>query len=183
MSWHQDRPTVALELLAESGVAAPTSLVDVGGGAGRLVDALVAVGWHDVTVLDVSAVALQLSRRRVGEDLGVSWVEADVLDWLPDRRYAVWHDRAVFHFLVEPAQRQAYRAVLDTALEPDGLVVAGGFALDGPDQCSGLPVARYSVDGLAEAFGGSFRLVASRREEHRTPQGNVQPFSWVAMRR
>lgn len=182
VSWYQDRPAVALDLLAEAGVPSSAAIVDVGGGAGRLVDALTGSGWTDVTVLDVSGAALQLARDRVGEQAAVTWQETDVLCWQPRRRYDVWHDRAVFHFLVSAEQRAAYRAALGRALQPGALVIVGTFAADGPTECSGLPVVRYDAAGLAAALGGSLRPVATRREEHVTPSGGVQPFTWVALR-
>ena len=185
-SWFQLRPALSLELVElvdEAGRAGRAGgLVDVGGGASRLVDHLLAAGWTDLTVLDVSAVALQSARSRVGEDAAVAWVEADVRTWRPRRRYAVWHDRAVFHFLVDAEDRAAYLRAMAEALAPGGLVVVGTFAADGPTTCSGLPVARYAADELVAAFGGSYREVARRREEHRTPSGAVQPFTWVALR-
>ncbi len=186
MSWFQATPVVEPELLAAAGAGPADSLVDVGGGAGTLVDALVAAGWADVTVLDISRVALDAARERVGPRAGVQWVHADLLRWQPQRRYRVWHDRAVFHFLVDEDDRRRYRRVLAEALEPGGLMIVGTFAADGPAHCSGLPVARYDAAELAvsisAAFGGGCELVATRAESHRTPAGVVQPFSWVALR-
>jgi hypothetical protein len=112
----------------------------------------------------------------------VRCVEADLLEWTPDRRYDLWHDRAVFHFLVDPIDRRRYLGTLDAALAPGGAVVLGTFAADGPDVCSGLPVDRYAPDLLAAQLGESFELVESRREEHVTPRGVVQPFTWIAGR-
>jgi hypothetical protein len=112
----------------------------------------------------------------------VRCVEVDVLGWEPDRTYGLWHDRAVFHFLVDPTDRARYLSVMRTALAEGGVVVVGAFAADGPRVCSGLPVCRYSAGGLCEALGDAFQIVATRREAHVTPQGIVQPFTWVAGR-
>lgn len=182
LSWFQDRPDASLDLIAAGGAGPGSSLVDVGGGESRLVDRLLAAGWRDVTVLDVSGTALRQALTRVGHDHDVAWVRADVRGWRPGRRFDVWHDRAVFHFLVEADDRRAYLRALAQALAPRGLVVVGTFAADGPTTCSGLPVARYDADDLVAALGAGYAEVARRREEHRTPQGVTQPFTWVALR-
>lgn len=109
-------------------------------------------------------------------------VHADVLEWSPDRAFGLWHDRAVFHFLVDESDRRRYLEALRRSLEPGGAVVVGAFAPDGPDRCSGLPVERYSADDLVELLGSDFEVVAVRREEHVTPRGAIQPFTWLAGR-
>ena len=106
----------------------------------------------------------------------------DLLEWEPPRAYGLWHDRALFHFLVEPEQRKRYVRVLRSSLSPDGLVIMATFAPDGPEQCSGLPVARYRAQGIADVLGGDFTCLGSRREVHPTPGGTMQPFTWVALR-
>ncbi|MCY7342236.1 MAG: class I SAM-dependent methyltransferase [Pseudonocardia sp.] len=184
VSWFSTEPVCSLELLDAGGADPGLPAIDVGAGASRLVDALLARGFVDVTALDVSDDGLAHTRERLGEMAGqVRWVVADVLDWVPDRRFGLWHDRAVFHFLTDPADRRRYRELLKSALAPGALVVVGTFAADGPEFCSGLPTARYSPDGLADELGAGLRVVARRREEHRTPSGVVQPFTWLALRR
>src|SRR5512135_1187680 len=182
-SWFQAWPQPSLRLL--SSVTAPSSAVlDVGAGTSTLADALVGAGWSDVTVLDVSAAALAVVRARLGaRQHDVSFVVGDVLSWQPERTYDVWHDRAVFHFLVQPDQRARYAATAGRAVAMDGAVIIGAFAADGPTQCSGLPTARYSADQLAAAFAPAFRATHAEREEHRTPDGMIQPFTWVVLRR
>lgn len=182
MSWHQDQPTMSLALLEALGATQERPLVDVGGGASVLVDRLLDRSFVDVSVLDLSAAALAHSKRRLGERAGsVHWLHTDVLTWRPQRRYGIWHDRAVFHFLVEQRQRSAYLAVLRRALTPGSSVVIGTFAADGPQQCSGLEVQGYGAAELAAAFGAEFDVVERRREVHRTPSGVEQPFTWLAM--
>ena len=110
-------------------------------------------------------------------------VRADVLEWEPDRRYELWHDRAVFHFLIERHDRDRYRTTLTDALAPGGHVIVATFADDGPQMCSGLPVRRYSAEDLLAALGADFELVETRREVHVTPGGASQPFTWVGLRR
>jgi SAM-dependent methyltransferase len=184
VSWFQPTPGVSLELIEEAGGPLGMEVVDVGGGASRLVDALVRRGVARASVLDLSAVALERARARLGgaHAGGVDWIRADVLDWSPDRRYDLWHDRAAFHFLVDPGQRERYARALHAALRPGGHAIVGTFAADGPARCSGRPVERYAPAQLRAALGDDLELVASRREEHTTPSGNRQPFTWVLLR-
>jgi SAM-dependent methyltransferase len=191
VSWFQRQPTTSQLLLTS--VSSPSgAVIDVGAGASTLVDALLDAGWSDVTVLDVSAKALALVRDRVSDrphDLprerpgSALFVVADVRSWQPERTYDAWHDRAVFHFLVQPEQRDQYVATASRAVRSGGVLVLGTFAADGPTQCSGLPTARYDADGLAAVFEPTFRLEHSEREEHVTPGGAVQPFTWAVLRR
>ena len=179
-SWYQEQPVMSLRMLKLAGATPSASVIDVGGGAAPLADALLERQFTDLTVLDISQAGLHYAQRRLGKGSeGVSWVRADVLSWLPARRYQLWHDRAVFHFLTDPAARQRYLAVLAEALEPGGRVILGTFAADGPQQCSGLPVARYSPADLAEQLGPRLTVLATDREEHHTPAGAIQPFTWL----
>jgi SAM-dependent methyltransferase len=159
------------------------SVIDVGGGASRLVDNLCERGFEDVTVLDVAAEALAEVRARLGDAHGVvRLLEQDVLSWIPDRDYDVWHDRALFHFLVEPADRKRYVELVACTVRAGGVLILGAFAEDGPNRCSGLPVVRYSAPDLASAFE-TLSLVWDERDDHVTPSGVVQAFSWVVLRR
>jgi len=182
VSWYQAEPTVSVELIDALGVDRAEGVVDVGGGASVLVDRLIDRGYADVAVVDIAGAALAAGRARVGADAPVDWVVADVLTWAPGRRYDLWHDRAVLHFLAGD-EVAGYRATLERVLAPGGAVVLGAFAPDGPDSCSGLAVTRYDADGLAGVLGTGFEVVASRREVHVTPSGVSQPFTWVAARR
>lgn len=160
-------------------------MIDVGGRTSPLAGALLERGVADVSVLEVSELALRTSRERLGpRSARVHWILADVLGWLPERSYGVWHDRAVLlHFLVEPEGRERYCATARDAVAPGGRLVIGGFAEDGPETCSGLPVARRTAAALAAEFAPGFALVAERRQEHRTAAGTAQAFTWVALRR
>lgn len=183
VSWFQPSPDCSTELLDELGVGHANSLVDVGAGASRLVDVLLRRGFRDLTVLDVSDTGLAQTRNRLGADAQlVTWVVADLLDWVPVRRFDVWHDRAVLHFITDPQGIENYRHVLSTAIRPGGAVIVGTFAADGPTHCSGLRVTRYSADQLARVFENTLQVVATRREEHHTHSGGIQPFTWVAFR-
>lgn len=179
VSWFQVHPDYSLELIHAAGVAPGEALIDVGGGASRLVDHLLAEGYRDLTVLDIAEAALERAGRRLGGDaLRVQWLVADVTRWQPPRRYRLWHDRAVFHFLTESADRVAYREALLAALAPGGHAVIASFAPDGPEKCSGLPVQRYSPATLAAELGRGFRLTAGREETHVTPAGKLQRFQY-----
>jgi hypothetical protein len=182
VSWFQPHPAVSLDLISDLGVSPEAPVIDVGGGTSSLVDSLLGLGFSDVSVLDVSSAALEVARRRVGPNPAVHWLPHDLLSWRPPRRYRLWHDRAVFHFLVDPQDRQRYLRLLSHAVIPGGHIVVGTFARDGPARCSGLPVARYGAEELASIFGEMVDILASRREQHTTPTGVVQPFTWVAGR-
>ena len=184
LSWHEDDPSVSLDLARAAGLTADTSVIDIGGGTSRLAAALRARGLRDVTVLDLSQAALERSRACLGaEGDGIAWIVADVTRWTPSRTWDLWHDRAAFHFLVEPADRAAYLDRLDRSLVPGGHAIIATFAPDGPETCSGLPVARYSPESLAAELGGSFSLVAHRRHAHVTPWGTPQNFQFSLFRK
>jgi 2-polyprenyl-3-methyl-5-hydroxy-6-metoxy-1,4-benzoquinol methylase len=184
VSWYQEAPEASLRALGRFGASPSSSLIDVGGGASNLVDALLEQGWQDITVLDIAVPALEAAKARLGALADkVQWEVADVTDWRPARQFDVWHDRAVFHFLTEPEQRAAYRRALLAGLAPGGVVIMATFALDGPDRCSGLPVQRYDAASLAEEMGDRFQLIDGWREEHVTPWGAKQSFNWCAFHR
>ncbi|WP_374466234.1 trans-aconitate 2-methyltransferase [Ferrovibrio sp.] len=184
VSWFQDRPQTSLGLIAQTGLSPDASLIDIGGGASRLVDALLAAGWRDIAVLDIAGAALAKARARLGpQGAGVDWIVADITAWQPRRRYDLWHDRAVFHFLASPGDRAAYKAALRSAIAPGGHVVIGSFALDGPERCSGLPVQRYSPETLSAELGPDYVLEQALQEDHHTPAGRVQHFQFSRFRR
>lgn len=184
VSWFEETPALSLDLLRIVGAKPSSSIVDIGGGASRLVDALLARGFRDLTVLDLSAKALAVARRRLGDRASaVNWVAADVTEWEPEHRYDIWHDRAAFHFLTTQAQQRAYVDRLERGLRGGGHAIIGTFALDGPEKCSGLPVARHDSASLAALLGEGFVLVDARRHDHVTPAGAVQRFQFSTFRR
>ncbi len=177
VSWYQTRPDRSLELIAASGVGRDAGIIDIGGGASTLVDYLLRDGRSGLAVLDLSAAALAHARARLGPDAHkVEWLTGDVTSFLPPRRFGLWHDRAVFHFLTEPADRQAYVSSLRRTLRPGGSVVMATFAVDGPRRCSGLEVMRHDRHSVRAALGEDFRLEQTRRETHLTPSGVEQRF-------
>jgi trans-aconitate methyltransferase len=183
-SWYQLQPAMSLRMLDLAGVSARDSVLDVGGGASPLAGVLLSRGYTDVTVLDISATGMQCAQRRLGPQAKrVRWLTADVLIWRPQRRYQVWHDRAVFHFLTGSQDQRRYLHTLGSATAANAVAVFGCFALDGPQYCSGLPVARYGPRELATQLGSDWTLIVQDREDHITPAGATQPFTWAAFRR
>jgi SAM-dependent methyltransferase len=179
LSWFQENPEVSLELIRASGTAKDAAIIDVGGGASRLADALLAEGFCDLTVLDISEQALGSAQSRLGPKAArVRWIAADVTAWEPARTYGLWHDRAAFHFLTEEAPRQAYAARLLRAVRPGGYVIIGTFAPNGPERCSGLPVMQHDAASIGAVLGERFTLIESRSHEHMTPAGRIQPFQF-----
>ena len=178
VSWFQEHALRSLEIIRAIGAPMDAHIIDVGGGASTLVDDLLDDGYRQVSVLDLSASALEVAHKRLGtKGNAVSWIAGDIRDVnLPDQAYDIWHDRAVFHFLIDPADRAAYVRQVMKAVKPGGHVIVATFAPDGPEQCSGLPVARYAPDQLHREFGPIFDLIEHTSEAHKTPWGAVQHF-------
>ena len=185
LSWFQLHADQSLRLIRDTRLPCSASIIDIGGGASMLVDDLLAHGYSDLSVLDLSAAAMASARQRLGPlAQAVDWIEGDITAVeLPVQAYDLWHDRAVFHFLTTPAQRKAYVDAVLHAVKPGGHVIVATFAEDGPTQCSGLPVVRYSPDGLHAEFGMPFTLLRHEEEEHRTPRGGIQKFIYCYCRK
>jgi hypothetical protein len=183
VSWYQQHPGRSLELI-KAASPVPASVIDVGGGASILADTLLAEGYTDLTVLDISEVALGRSKARLG-DLSdrITWLVADITQWQPQRTWNIWHDRAVFHFLTDAQAQDAYIAALKTGTLRGSTVIVATFALNGPEKCSGLPVQRYSPATLAARLGPDFDLYAQGSETHQTPFDTSQEFSYAVLRR
>ena len=183
VSWFQQRPAPSLDLIVQAGATRESAIIDIGGGASRLVDNLVEQGFEDVTVLDLSAAALAAARNRLGAAAQrVRWIVADATSWEPARAYDIWHDRAAFHFLTDADDRDAYIARLGRGLRIGGHAIIATFALDGPEKCSGLPVARYDSAGLGRTLGAAFELIHTERHEHATPWDSRQNFQFSIFR-
>lgn len=184
-SWHQPAPTLSLALIQAAGLRRDAGVVDVGAGQSRLVEALAERGWTNLAALDVSAAAIAALAERMGP-LGddIAWIEADVLEWRPvPGLFELWHDRACLHFLTDPGDQAKYAEVMATALVPGGIAILGGFAPDGPERCSGLPVARHDGESLSILLSDRFELVDEVAENHLTPSGANQKFLWHVFRR
>ena len=184
VSWFQESPAPSLALIAAVDTPPDAGIIDIGGGASRLVDHLVDRGFRDITVLDLSAAALEAAKARLGERAGrAHWFVADATTWEPSRTYDLWHDRAAFHFLIEERDRDAYIARLRQGLTIGGHAIIATFALDGPEKCSGLPVMRYDAPRLAQTLGSGFDLLQSGNSDHATPWGSQQHFQFSVFRR
>lgn len=178
VSWYREHLDTSLKLILATGAAKDAALIDVGGGSSTLVDDLLGKGFVDVTVLDISKRALEVARKRLGRrSAEVEWIEADVTRVeLPENRFDVWHDRAVFHFLTDPHDRRKYVELVKRAVKPGGHVIIASFGTGGPMKCSGLDVVRYNSDSMHKEFGDDFTLVDSVGETHHTPFGTDQEF-------
>jgi SAM-dependent methyltransferase len=182
VSWFQPEASVSLELFAACRLPLTAAIVDVGAGASTFVDGLVARGYSNITLLDISERALAVTRERLGRP-ELQFAVADITTWRAPRSFDLWHDRAVFHFLTEARDREAYRQVMAAALPTGAQAIIGTFALDGPERCSGLSVQRYSAETLAAELQSVLRPVDSRSQRHITPSGSEQHFVFVRFER
>jgi 2-polyprenyl-3-methyl-5-hydroxy-6-metoxy-1,4-benzoquinol methylase len=182
VSWYQESPGVSAAAIAELALPESARIVDVGGGASSLIDTLFADGFTDITVVDLSAQALATAQQRLGST-PVTWVCSDIRSWEPPSNIDLWHDRAAFHFLIDPDDQQRYWDTVRAHLSPGGYVIVGTFAADGPEKCSGLPVQRYTPEELLARMGPGFIHRQLQREVHHTPSGGEQPFTWVVAQR
>jgi SAM-dependent methyltransferase len=184
VSWFQETPSASLALIEAAGVTHRSAVIDIGGGASRLVDALLEEGRTDLTVLDLSQAALAVAQARLGaRSKEVKWIAADVTKWTPLERYDIWHDRAAFHFLTARADQSAYADCLRAALKGGGHAIIATFAPDGPERCSGLAVVRHDAASIGAVLGEEFKLIETRRHDHVTPMGNTQRFQFSLFRR
>lgn len=184
LSWYQPEARLSLELIRRVAPDLDAPIIDVGAGASTLVDGLLDAGYRNVTILDLAPTALALAQQRLGGRAGlVTWTAANVLDVpLPAAGYAVWHDRAVFHFLTDPKDRARYVSQTRRSVRSGGHAIVASFAPDGPKRCSGLDVVRYSPGAMHAEFGTGFRLLDSQREDHSTPSGITQAFVYCLCR-
>ena len=185
VSWFQPHLALSLELLERASLSRSTRIIDVGAGASTLIDDLLDCGVQAVTALDISAAALQVARERLHErSERVRWIVSDVTELdLPPSSIDIWHDRATLHFLTDPQDAAKYIEVASHVVAPGGYALIGGFANDGPEQCSGLPVVRRDPEEIAQLFAKEFELLEARRETHRTPGGTAQNFAYALLRK
>ncbi len=185
VSWYQEHSLRSLQCIAQAGIAKTDQIIDVGGGPSALVSDLLNNGYQHITVLDISAAALEAAQQRLASRANeVTWLEADILQTkLPHHEYDLWHDRAVFHFLTELEDRRRYVNAVKETVKPGGHVIVATFASDGPERCSGLPVVRYEPESLHNEFGDDFTLLDSAHEVHHTPFGTDQKFIYCYCRK
>lgn len=184
VSWYRPHLDRSLQFIDRAALPRDAAIIDVGGGASTLVDDLLTRGYRNVTVLDLSKEAIAQAKSRLGPDAAtVHWVVGDITEVsLPEHRYDFWHDRAVFHFLTDDGLRQRYVSAVRHALKPGGHIVVATFGPEGPERCSGLPVIRYSAEGIHDQFGGQFIKVGDDSEVHHTPWGSEQEFVYCYCR-
>lgn len=183
VSWYQPVPAQSMAFIRATGVPVEAPIIDVGAGTATLVDVLLNSDYSDISVLDIAAAALTESSKRLGgAATSIHWIESDVLEFEPIRRYYVWHDRAAFHFLTDTTSVGKYMDVLRTALVPKGHFVLGTFGPEGPDRCSDHDVQRYSIEQLTMLLEADFDLMSFELEDHTTPTGNVQQYLYSAWR-
>ena len=184
VSWYQDRPKISLRMIDAAKLSFDDPIIDVGGGASRLVDHLIELGFRNLTVLDISGKALEHAKQRLGNaGKNIKWVKADIVEFKPKATYAFWHDRAVFHFLTNLGDRQRYLETMRGALSHPAYAMIASFALDGPEKCSGLLVQRYSHEILEQTLGPDYHLIAKDQEMHLTPAGKPQSFIYDLFRK
>ncbi|MDP2829734.1 MAG: class I SAM-dependent methyltransferase [Sulfuricellaceae bacterium] len=185
VGWFQEHAELSLLMIKNTGLGKEAAIIDVGGGASTLVDDLVAEGYTDLSILDLSSVAISVVKQRLGSHAdAVEWMVGDITRAeLPVHRFDIWHDRAVFHFLTDPSDRQAYVERVTRAVRPGGHVIIATFCEDGPEKCSGLPVIRYRPESMHAELGDAFLLVDHKREVHQTPFGTSQQFVYCHCRK
>ena len=185
VSWYKPHLNLSLAWILESAQSKDSRIIDIGGGSSTLVDDLLREGYAHVTILDISQRALKISQDRLGSRADkVTWIESGVTEaLLPPGSFDLWHDRAVFHSLTEAGDRKKYVEILKSTLSRDGYLVMATFGLQGPVQCSGLDVVRYSPESLSRELGGGFALVETKQERHQTPFGTVQDFIYGLFKR
>lgn len=179
VSWFQPSPECSLKMIEDAAIAVDEAIIDLGGGTSRLVDALIDRGYHNISVLDISAAALENSRRRLGDRATqVNWLESDVTEFTLSQPVGLWHDRAVFHFLTAAGDRQAYLERLERYLVVGGHLIIATFSPQGPTQCSGLDIVQYDYESLQKTLGSGYQLIDSIDEQHQTPAGKIQHFNY-----
>ena len=183
-SWFQPYPETSVQFIKELNIPKDAAIIDVGGGDSYLADALLQEGYLDITVLDISAKALQNAQKRLGKNAAkVKWIESDVLHFHPSQKYDCWHDRAVFHFVTGNKEINAYKKQIADSVTEEGKLIVGTFSEKGPEKCSGLPVHRYSKQQLTYALSTNFRKIKCIEEIHQTPFKTTQSFTFCSFQK
>ena len=184
VGWYQRRPDCSLALIKATGIDDSARIIDIGGGASTLVDFLLEAGFQNLSVLDIAHSAIEQAKTRLGDRADkVDWLECDITKFSPELRFDLWHDRAVFHFLTDEADRSKYVQAMMDALNPGAHVIIATFGLEGPEKCSGLDVVRYSSETMSAVLGDNFQLVETSTEEHQMPGGSLQSFVYCRFKR
>lgn len=184
VSWYQEKPETSLHLIAQQTLNKTEALIDIGGGDSFLGDFLIKEGYTDISILDISEKALEKAQTRLGEKANdITWIHSDIIDFIPQKQYALWHDRAAFHFLTKDEDREHYIRILKQALKNEGIAIIGTFSETGPKKCSGIEIQQYSEQRLQECFGTHFTILEIIHTQHNTPFNTVQDFIFCVMRK
>jgi 2-polyprenyl-3-methyl-5-hydroxy-6-metoxy-1,4-benzoquinol methylase len=184
VSWFQEMPTTSIEFLQAAQLPKSAKIIDIGGGESRFVDYLLAAGYENITVLDISATAIEKKKQALGEQgKNITWIVSDILDFKPSEKYDFWHDRATFHFLTQPTEVKKYVTTLKKGIQPNGILVIGTFSESGPTKCSGLEIKQYSASTLATQVSRFFEKIKCIDTEHLTPFETVQHFVFCSFKR
>jgi len=184
VSWFQQEPTTSLALIQKNTQSKDDAIIDIGGGDGFLVDNLLDLGYTNITVLDISANAINKAKERLGVNADkVKWIVSDITEFIPVEKYKVWHDRAVFHFLTQEKDIEYYKVLVDENISDNGCFILATFADDGPEKCSGLEVCKYSEKDMENSFSIAFQAIESFKYKHLTPFGSIQNFTFSVFRK
>ena len=184
VSWYQPIPETSLEMINKYQIPLNAKIIDIGGGDSFLVDHLLAKGYQDITVLDISEAAIERAKKRVGENAGkVKWIVTDVAKFQPQEQYDFWHDRAAFHFLTEEQEISNYIDAVQKSLNPSGILLIGTFSEQGPKKCSGIEIKQYSEISLIERFKKNFEKIECMSVDHKTPFDTIQNFIFCTLRK
>lgn len=184
VSWYEPMPEISLSYITECKLEKDAAIIDIGGGDSFLAEFLLAQGFSDITVVDISENALERAKERLGEKSEeINWIVADASSFRPERKYDLWHDRAVFHFLTEDTQIKNYLATVNDAIKPGGFLVMGTFSENGPTKCSGLEIKQYSITQMQELFSDGFSTLSCKNIDHETPSGGIQNFTFCSFRK
>lgn len=184
VSWYQDDPRISVDLILSTKASKVANLIDVGGGDSKLVDKLLALGFKNLFVLDISGEALEKAKRRLDDKANlVTWVESDILEFETDTHFDIWHDRAAFHFLTKKGDISRYIEATRTFIKPEGYLIISTFSVNGPKRCSGLDITQYSEDSIKRVFGKGFNHIKSFEETHATPFDTKQIFLWSVFKK
>ncbi len=184
VSWHQDKPSLSLDLISMSSMNRDTKILDVGAGTSTLVDNLLGIGYRNLGILDISETAIEITKERLGNKAQeVEWFISDATRFQSPHLWDIWHDRAVFHFLTEDYERKAYMECMESSLSDDATAIIGTFGPEGPTQCSGLSCKCYGIEDMAEWIGSAFSIEHYQVVEHKTPRNVIQQFIFFLLKR
>lgn len=184
VSWYEPMPETSLNYITECKLDNDAAIIDIGGGDSFLAEFLLAKGFTDLTVVDISEKAIERAKKRLGERAEeIKWIVADASEFKPERQYDLWHDRAAFHFLTEDEQVQNYLQTVKRSVKPGGFLVIGTFSENGPKKCSGIEIRQYSVSQMQDLFSDDFTTMSCKNIDHTTPSGGIQNFTFCSFRK